>query len=700
MIFAQVAGLHVGSVETCSPTEIKVLLDVDAPQDIAFNTGRPQGFPRLNGYVLIPNEGGAVVAVISRMTMEPAPLQSRGEAEASRIPLPVSRRRLFVTPLGTLDTTHHADGDGYRLRRGVASYPAVGDGVVLPAPDQLRAIVEASGVDTRVCIGTARLALDAPVTIDPDKLFGRHVGVFGNTGSGKSCTVAGLIRWSVEAAAKVRPAVNARFILLDPNGEYRTCFADLRDRLDVNVYSVEPGVGEERLTVPGWMWNGQEWSGAVGAAPGAQRPVLVQAIRAMRAAALAGDATAAAVGAQAERNLLATQVRAYIDWLSGCRAEGVGVLAQFPRVRQLHENCQGLEDQLQQFSEALSETDADLFAALEAAWEACRGARQRRTDHSGDRDFIRQFQDSDLVEILEALAGVRDLLPEVTIAAGPSEDTPVNFDLDGLPGMVNLVAGLMPGNMQQHMAGLDLRLRTMLADTRVRPLIDPENDQRSLADWLHELFGAGDGGRGRITVLDLSLVPSDVLTTVVSVLGRLVFEAAQRYRRIHRATLPTVIVLEEAHNFVERQIGESDEAGPSIRCRQMFEKIAKEGRKFGVGLMLSSQRPAELSPTIVAQCNSFVLHRIVNDRDQELVNRLAPDSTGSLLKELPSLPTQKAILMGIAAEIPVVFDVRPLAEEHRPSSENPDYWSVWTGARLIDHAFREVATAWTGQSQT
>ena len=76
--------------------------------------------------------------------------------------------------------------------------------------------------------------------------------------------------------------------------------------------------------------------------------------------------------------------------------------------------------------------------------------------------------------------------------------------------------------------------------------------------------------------------------------------------------------------------------------------------------MLSSQRPSELSLTIVAQCNSFILHRIVKDRDQELVSRLAPDSSGMLLKELPSLPTQKAILMGIATEIPLVFDVRYL----------------------------------------
>jgi uncharacterized protein len=198
MDLAHVAGIHVGSVETSSPTEIIVLLDRDAPQDVAFNTGRPQGFPRLNGYVLIPNEGGAVVAAIARMTMEPAP--PAAFKERGYVPIPTSSRRLFVTPIGTLETKRSDGQVLFELRRGVVSYPAVGDAVLLATSSQLRAIVEASGDDRRVFIGNSRLALDAPVTVDPDKLFGRHVGVFGNTGSGKSCTVAGLIRWSIEAA--------------------------------------------------------------------------------------------------------------------------------------------------------------------------------------------------------------------------------------------------------------------------------------------------------------------------------------------------------------------------------------------------------------------------------------------------------------------------------------------------------------------
>jgi DNA helicase HerA-like ATPase len=688
VILSNVAGLHIGSVETSSPTELKVLLDADAPHDVAFNAGQPQSFPRLNGYVLVPNEGGAVVAVVGRMTMEPAPPGGQTEREG-RVALPTSRRRLFVTPIGTLETRRLADGGtSYALKRGVASYPAVGDAVALPTAEQLKAVVEASGADRRVPIGTSRLALDAPVTIDPDKLFGRHLGVFGNTGSGKSCTVAGLIRWSVEESAKVRGKTHGRFILLDPNGEYRNCFKDLEKLVDIKVFSAEPRLGEMPLKVPAWMWNGHEWAGVVNASPGAQRPVLMQALRQLRSAAISG----AEAEAPPSRILISGHLRAMLDYLRDAHAQGVAALSSFVRFKAIHENLEGFKDQLQVLLAAVAAEEDDLYAAAEAAIETIASVRSRRTyDYNGE-ERVSQFQAGDIEEVIQALGSLIAHLPDAAILNGPSEDMPARFDPRRLPDAVSFLATLQAGNLQQHMGGLDLRIRTLLNDTRITPIIAPDDDLASLADWLKDIFG-GEADRGQITILDLSLVPADVLTTIVSVLGRLVLEAAQRHRRLAGVTLPTVLVLEEAHNFVQRAGPDSDD-GPTARCRQVFEKIAKEGRKFGVGLMLSSQRPAELAPTVVAQCNSFVLHRIVNDRDQELVARLAPDSTGALLKELPSLPTQQAILLGIATEIPLVFEVRELAQAHRPDSAHPDFWAVWRNERELKLDFTALAASW------
>ena len=100
------------------------------------------------------------------------------------------------------------------------------------------------------------------------------------------------------------------------------------------------------------------------------------------------------------------------------------------------------------------------------------------------------------------------------------------------------------------------------------------------------------------------------------------FEALQRYRKLNEKSLPTVLVMEEAHTFIKRYKEDAESRNASSICTQIFEKIAREGRKFGLGLVLSSQRPSELSPTVLSQCNSFLLHRISNDRDQELIHRL------------------------------------------------------------------------------
>ena len=113
--------------------------------------------------------------------------------------------------------------------------------------------------------------------------------------------------------------------------------------------------------------------------------------------------------------------------------------------------------------------------------------------------------------------------------------------------------------------------------------------------------------------------------------------------------------------------------------------------------MLSSQRPSELSPTVLSQCNSFLLHRLSNDRDQELVSRLVPDNLRGLLRELPSLPSRNAILLGWASELPVMVKMNYLDEQYRPKSDDPEYWKIWTNSdRTVK--WRDIAEKWQDYS--
>jgi len=109
---------------------------------------------------------------------------------------------------------------------------------------------------------------------------------------------------------------------------------------------------------------------------------------------------------------------------------------------------------------------------------------------------------------------------------------------------------------------------------------------------------------------------------------------------------------------------------------------------------LSSQRPSELSATVLAQCNTFILHRIVNDRDQQLVTRLVPDNLAGILSELPRLPTKRAILLGWVAPVPIMVEIRELPRNHCPKSQDPSFWEIWTGMEEREIDWDEIADDW------
>src|SRR5699024_1156705 len=234
-----------------------------------------------------------------------------------------------------------------------------------------------------------------------------------------------------------------------------------------------------------------------------------------------------------------------------------------------------------------------------------------------------------------------------------------------------------------------MRVRTLLADSRLQPVIGDQEDV-DLADWLSEYIG--DAASPGVTVIDLSLVPTEVVHVVTAVVARMTLEALQRYRKVEAGkTLPTVLVMEEAHTFIKRYHSDNESKSAQEICSGTFEKIAREGRKFGLGLVLSSLRPCELSPRVMSQFNTFLLHRLSNHNDQDLVQRLVPDNMRALLRDLPSLPSRNAIMLGWASELPTAVEMRKLAPDQRPKSDDPDFWDVWSGKNEVgEEVVREV----------
>ena len=687
----RIAELVIGTVETISSDEIRILLDPDAPQSMALNTGSPTTFPRLNSYVLIPGESGATVAYIKFIGVERSPIPSAVRSrDMGLIDLPFPLRKMLVTPVGTLTSRRNRATltSEYELSRGVVSFPSVGDQCLLPTNEQIQAIVGAKPSDRRVNIGASPLTTDAPIMVDPDKIFGRHLAVFGNTGSGKSCSVAGLIRWSMEAAAKEKKdngnVPNARFIILDPNGEYTAAFAD---DIGARVFKVPPiSAGDNALRLPAWLWNGREWAAVSSASPGAQRPLLLRALRELRlgqSAPVPAETLIRRYIRSFRTTIAATLATPNTTFMStnGGHRRGFGALLD-----NIVRDCEAFVDRLEGSKATLMDEIGDSIREI--------------ADHRGSgRPWFDPFEIKEVESIRDALQSFLDDGDGDEEATIVTEDAPLEFDVAALPDHIERIAE-DDGSMAAFISTLGMRLRGMMADARLGAVIGTE-PSISFATWLEDIVGGDNASNGPISIIDLSLVPSEIVHIVVAVLGRITFEALQRYRRKHPQgqPLPTTIVLEEAHNFVTKaSVTDGGEANsPAMLCRQTFEKIAREGRKFGLGLVLSSQRPSELSPTILAQCNTFLLHRIVNDSDQALVSRLVPDNVAGLLRELPSLPSRQAILLGWATPLPLLVEMRELPKSQQPLSSDPDFWSVWTGQRDRRVDWQTLVDDWTEQ---
>lgn len=685
--FAHVESLRIGSVDFISPDEVKVLLDIEAPESVALNAGGVRPFPRINSYVLAPVDDGYLVGQIEWLTVERSAFpKRRGVQDFGVVDLPFPMRKMSLNPLGTLKKQAGAI-ERYTFRRGADALPSVGTPVLLPTAVQLRAIVE-SGDKRRVAIGTSPLANNAEIAIDPDRLFGRHLAVLGNTGSGKSCSVAGLVRWSLEAARAERnpkDPPNARFIVLDPNGEYSRAFSGNGSDLGPRIFRVNPKDGEYGLQVPLWLWNSAEWISFTQASAKTQKPTLVLALRLVR-----DGLTEPISNVTSEiRRFLRTMVTIIrIEINSG------SPWGRFPNNKNFYEKISkwkvGLEGDLGNVSAAEQETLTALIDVLE---ELCSPRRGQYPHY----DFTRQEVDKllDATSLAHSAFGGRELDSE------PSDvDSPRPFAGSSFLRSVEATAEML--NVSEHVETLLVRLRTILADTRMKPVIG-DDSELTLAGWLETNIGGDKASNGSISIIDLSLVPSEIVHIVTAVAARMVFEALQRYRKLTNEVLPTVLVMEEAHTFIKRYKDDIENYDAAAVCCQVFERIAREGRKFGLGLVLSSQRPSELSQTVLSQCNSFLLHRISNDRDQELVHKLVPDNLRGLLRELPSLPSQYAILMGWASELPVLVKMKDLPKKQRPHSDDPDFWAVWTGqddkgqpvSRNID--WNLIADDWQGK---
>lgn len=234
------------------------------------------------------------------------------------------------------------------------------------------------------------------------------------------------------------------------------------------------------------------------------------------------------------------------------------------------------------------------------------------------------------------------------------------------------------GSLYGKLTNFISRLESRLRDKRLDFLLGERSKTISFEDTLKELLGYNES-KSNIIILDLSGVPFDVLSITVSLISRILFEYGYYYKRVRFARnpnetvnndIPLLLVYEEAHKYVP-----NSDLAKYRASKQSIERIAKEGRKYGVTLLLASQRPSEISETIFAQCNNFLALRLTNPNDQNYVKRLLPDTLGNLIDKMPTLKAGDCLLIGDSIILPSIVHIAEC--NPKPSSNDVPYYDLW-----------------------
>ena len=496
---------------------------------------------------------------------------------------------------------------GGNFERGISQYPNIGDIVHLATEEHLRRVYDIRGQE-HVTIGTLSSAESIAAKVALNELVTRHSAILGSTGSGKSTTVASLLRAITTVAEGEVPYHSARVLLLDVHGEYSQPLADV-----AQVFSVEPKHSEqEPLFIPYW----------------------------------------------------ALEMSDLLDFLTG-GLEGNRETAFTDKITQLKIASHEAKP-FPGVSSASVTVDTPLPFSLKKLWYDL-------------IDFeIATFEGKTRDECTRQAPGDPDTLtsptykPHAMGAAGPF----LNQEAFGIQRPLNL-------------------LRSRLLDRRYDFLLHPgpwEPDQDGVSrEDLDSLLHGWLGGEKPITILDLSGVPSGILERLVGSILKIVYEALfwSREKTEGGIERPLLIVMEEAHRYL------SDKS--DALASKIIQRIAKEGRKYGVGAMIVSQRPSEVNETVLSQCGTFFAMRLSNPSDRHRVQGTLPDGLAGLLEVLPILRTGETIVTGEAAKLPMRCRVTLPIEKHRPRSEDPRVSDNWKLQRRVE-GYERVVAAWRAQS--
>ncbi|MDM1137836.1 DUF87 domain-containing protein [Empedobacter sp. R132-2] len=655
---------------------------------------------RINSYLIIPVGADRVVALITRVTMKEE--VEFGENSTS-ISLPTSARYISATMLGTISK----NGNSEKFIQGVYNFPTLDNPVWYVTEKDLQHIFDDKidkeklefEKDFYLPVGTSPAFSDYQVKISPDQFFVKHAAILGNTGSGKSCTLTSILRSLFKYDYNGNHLKNAHIVIFDTNGEYKDAFLPNDETLgkmtseakqELKLINANYYGGEDKVQVPYWLMNWSDFKALLNPSDATQAPLLISAIGFAK-----NDEESSNL------SILPLHLKADVESVLTCSTEDLK-----KRTWDAGGTWRWKDDnEILNIAEAIRPFDNDLANLVSNL-----GA-EISFNNAALQTPIRE-------DIQNRLNVLSEEATETQITSSQNIDLPIYFSYQELCTKFLDAAikneGSGNARLNEFISTLRLRMNSFLNDKRMAiPLMlknTEEINKHVLPQFLAFLLGDynnvfseeteehfikkyNDTSRAydktrthQVNIIDVSQLPFEVLETVTALLGRIILEFVSYFVPADRGKYPIVIVLEEAQNYVA-------ENKYSV-AKTVFERIAREGRKYGISLIVSSQRPSELSKTVLSQCNSFIIHRLQNPEDQKYIRGLVSSANADILDQLPVIPQQHAIITGDCVRAPIqvrIDDVYPT-----PNSHNPRYIENWLGDEIIP--YQQTVSRWLGEN--
>jgi len=586
--------VNVGEVIAVRGVNITLRIFEESSKDILFDNGEKLKGISIREYVTIQRGFKDIVCIVQGEYLDESKYEKDGTERISYI------RKVEVRPIGHFDNGTFFEGIKY--------LPMIKDQVYLTSEDQIKTIFGKEDKDTGFVIGEL-LKEDLPVSLPWTKLFNSHIGIFGNTGSGKSNTLTNLYT-TLFKQKKEKIKGKSQFVVLDFNGEYTK--NQLIDGNDKKVYSLSTknNHGEKFPIHAEEFWNAETLCLLFKATPNTQAPFIKRVVKGRNKYAQYPNSLTNYVKKTFERNFKAQSQK----------RETVDLLISVSRVLK----SEPLESKLNSLS-----------------WHGQNSCFYIGNTYfnGGDAGPYSNVFESDVNNInIANLSFFEELTLRINL---------------------QLVNDLLSGYVQfEHIQPLLKRIEALASSLAL--VIDVKDTIN-----VNKL----------LTVISLRQCNQEVKKVIPLLI-------AKHYYENHKITVTTPpdktfhLIIDEAHNILSQQSLREEESWKDYRL-ELFEEIIKEGRKFAFFLTLSSQRPADISPTIMSQVHNFFIHRLVNDRDLFLLDNTISTLDSLSKSMIPTLSKGSCIVTGTAFDLPLLIQVRLLIKEQQPDSEDVDLESLW-----------------------